>query len=399
MAKKHMHYLVGGFRISVRDGSNTPGPRNHILSFIEGARQEGHLVRRFLVSEFPLMARFSKVSQSDYQGSSAIRVWIADIVRIAAAIWCGGNVFLRTLCSGSPDIIYERVAVLQSLSSFHARKRRAFRVVEANGILARETALDRKVLKSIRLATWLEQRVLRRADLVVAVSDALKTELIEYSGLHPSAILVVPNGVSSKLGAIKRSSSDGVTIGFAGSVVAWHHLDELFDAVKWVNLERVGSGLQPIRLEVVGDGPELGALKAKVVSDELSGVVTMLGKLDQASTYERMATWNFGFAGHRKSSSSAMYHSPLKLYEYAALGLGILCTDSSDASSLKECGVEMRIHAGGASVREQLSSLIQAPRQSESNISAIRKSVVKEHSWEARVATVIGRAAVSGYKE
>jgi glycosyltransferase involved in cell wall biosynthesis len=384
-----VHYMVGGFRISLGDSSNTPGPRTHIVNFLRGLEQQGRQSDLYIASSFPMMGRFSTIRQSDYTGAGGSTIWIADAVRVASAIWCGLNVTVRTIVKPAPQIIYERVSVLQSLTSFHARKGSAVRIVEANGVLSRETAQDRKVLKSERLARALERRVLRRADLVVAVSDGLADELVDFADLDRGRILVVPNGVDERLVDLPREGTACRVIGFVGSVVKWQNLDQLILAVSRVE----SSARDDVRLEIVGDGAELENLKEMVQRANLGDLVTFHGRMAQADAFAVMTHWDIGIAGHQKSSSSSMYHSPLKLYEYAALGLTIVCTDSSDARALATSGADVRIFDDTSEFESTLRELVVAQRRHPADVERSRAAVIRDHAWRARVGTVLDAAS------
>ncbi|WP_165067514.1 glycosyltransferase [Marisediminicola senii] len=377
--REQVEYLVGGFRISVQDDSTTPGPRTHIVGFVGGLRAKNTNVNVLVASTFPGMGRFARIRQTDYGSSSRPRILAADIIRIMAAGWSGANVLVRTWTDRrSTDIIYERVAVFQSLSSFHAAKSRAFRVVEANGILSRETARDRKVLVLEGLAAALERRALRRASLVVSVSEALKRELVAFAGLTPSQILVLPNAASLSTTELPVSpDEDSPVVGFVGSVVEWHRLDKLIDSF---------ARTDGVRLEVIGEGPELERLQRISVGLGIAGRVSFLGRLPHDKALERMSHWSVGFAGHEKSSSTVMYHSPLKLYEYAALGMHILCSPSDDAVSLAEsASVHIYDTERDGSLMEALLSSITAARSDSHEARVVRRQhVAANHSWEAR---------------
>lgn len=389
-ANRRVDYLVGGFRISLDSSTDTPGPRTHIVNFLRGLDQNGVQSKLFLASSFPFMGRFASIKQTDYVDVSNARVWFADVVRIVAALWCGLNVFVRSAASPRPTMIYERLAVLQSLSSFHVWKGRAFRVVEANGILSRETAQDRNVLKSERLAAYLERRVLRRADLVVAVSARLKEELIAFASLDPDKIMVVPNGVPDQLLRYDRKPHEVRVAGFVGSVVKWHGLDRIIEEIAEVSRESNVA----LAFEVIGDGAELASLRALVDEQGLTDVVRLRGRMAQEDAFELMAGWDIGIASHQKSSSDSMYHSPLKLYEYAALGLSILCTDSNDARALASSGADVRLFEDATQFTEQLQRMLVEPPRSPEAIEASRSAVLAAHSWRSRVAGVLRRAGM-----
>lgn len=390
-----LDYLVGGFRISVAPNSTTPGPRTHILGFVEALRRGGVQVKLRVASTFPGMGRFARVRESDYMGASSRKVFLADLVRIAAALWCGFVVFFRTVGrSGDVEVIYERLSVFQSLTSFHAGKRKAVRVIEANGILTRETAVDRKVLVLAGLAGWLERRVLRRADVIVAVSDALAREVSAYAGVPIARIVVIPNGADPALAAAPVSPrASAPRIGFVGTVVAWQRLDKLLTALATPESEVAGAQLQ-----IIGDGPELAPLKVLAQELGVGDRVDFTGSVPHAQAMELMRSWSIGYAGHEKSSSAVMYHSPLKLYEYAALGLHVICTPSADARSLADDGASVSEFSASDESSEAISLALVAAvhaalADSESDRAARRAAVTEKHTWDARSQVLLDNVA------
>lgn len=394
---KSSTYLVGGFRISIGPDSTTPGPRTHIVGFSEALTGLGIDTSLIVSSTFRGMGRFSRVKQTDYQGSTRSKVLLADFIRIGAALWSGINVYAQTRNRRkTTDLIYERIAVFQSLSSFHAGKRRAIRVVEANGILSRETARDRKVLVLEGLAAWLERRSLRKADLVVAVSAALSGELQSFARIPASKILVLPNAADDRTISMKVDPDrDSPVVGFVGSVVAWHRLDRLLRAISSAAHEDEPSD---VRLEIVGDGPEVARLRELSQELGLDDRVEFVGRLAHADALVRMSHWSVGFAGHEKSSSSVMYHSPLKLYEYAALGLQIVCSPSRDASSLEDSGVAVHMYEPDSpdSLESALAAALTAAKLDGSDArQERRKAVARDHSWPARARLLLDRVHAS----
>lgn len=388
--KAVVDYLVGGFRISIGASSNTPGPRSHIEGFTTALKSLGHSTRINLASDFPGMSRFAGIREGSYKGSSSAKVWIADLVRFGASLWSGVNIYKESLINEKPDVIYERLAVFQSLTSFHVHKNRAFRVIEANGILSRETAKDRQALKVEWYARWLEKRVLRRADLVVAVSGNLRGELIDFANLRGEKILVVPNGIDPEICRIPRAESTRRTVGFVGAVVGWQHLDRLIKAIFEIN-KNAPSPDKMVDLEIIGEGPELLSLKQLAKSLDMSNYVKFHGRLSHEEAISSMTGWDVGFAGHEKSSSASMYHSPLKVYEYAALGVSILCTESADAMALKSTGSTVHFIGEGALTLEEAvtHALLERNQMDSQMISEMRQKVEQNHGWEERAKLVL----------
>jgi len=382
-------YLVGGIRISLGADSNTPGPRTHIRRFVAAARESGYPTRLLLASEYPFMGRFSAVTHSGYQNLSTAKIVAVDAVRLVIMVWCGVVTFIRTSRLPAPDIIYERSAVFQSLSSFHRHKKRAVRVVEANGVFSRETGRDRNISKAEWLTGAIERHVLRRADLVVAISEALADELSSFARIDREQILVVPNGVDPSLTSVERVPSSTFTFGFVGAVVEWHDLPDIVSTICGALCEtNTTVDGRPVAVEIIGDGPALDELQTRVAVAGWGRHVRFRGKVTQDEAVRAMAGWSVGIASHRASSSSAMYHSPLKLYEYAGLGLAIVCTPSEDARRLADSGANVHVFDGVDDLRRVLETPEVFVRPAD-EIEASRFAVASDHSWTRRVRDVV----------
>lgn len=383
--KRSIDILAGGLRISLAADSNTPGPRAHLLGFCRALGETGWSTRLVLASDFKFLGRFKRVAQTGYATASRTRLLAADIVRLAAMILTGVGVWLRTIGRTPPTVIYERVAVFQSMSSFHAGKGRSTRIVEANGILSRETARDRRGLVLEHVAAVIERRVLRRADLVIAVSEALKVELMRYARVPAGRIHVIPNAADPEFFEEETVASETLKIGFAGSLAKWQRLDDLLLDIAPLVRDFDDACHGQLLFEIIGDGalrPQLEAVLAR--EPALRDRVRLLGKMPPPEVRRRMGSWAVGYAGHVKTSSDSMYHSPLKLFEYAALGLSIACTRSEVASLLANDGAPVSlIREPGREASAILAALERVPAPAER--ARIRADLSEKHSWHARV--------------
>lgn len=379
-------YLVGGLRISLGDKSTTPGPRNHILNFVEGLRRQGCHVDLFVVSETKLLSRFSTIPEGGAGKKPKWKTILSDGVRIAAMLISGLTLSLQSTRQDSPDIIYERLAVMQSLSSFHRHKGSALRIVESNGIMSRETAKDRGALVLEPLARMIEIHAYRRADKIVTVSDALAEEVARFASIPRNRIVVIPNAIPFSL-MVECPEPDmdqvnGVVIGFTGAVVEWQQLDLLLKAIAAV---RNGPNMPPVTLEIIGEGPALAALKELASHLGIESSVVFHGSLSPVQVQERMRKWTVGYAGHKRSSGEKMYHSPLKLYEYAGVGLGALSTPSADAQSLGQSGMPLWIFEEEQGLREAIINLLSSVSELEAYKSSGYLKVWERHSWISRL--------------
>lgn len=383
--RRAVDYLVGGLRISLEKTSTTPGPTSHITHFSDALSRLGLDVKIYVASSFPGLGRFARMREGSTRDAGKPRLFLSDLVRLAASFWSGCNVFTRSL-GRQPDIIYERAAVMQSLTSFHPQKSKAVRIVECNGIMSLETAKDRNALALTKLAERIERHVYRSADIVIAVSEALADTVGSFASIPREKILVVPNAIPPELLSIRLVETPKNIVGFVGSVVKWQQIDTLIEAL---SLPESGSWTA----EIIGDGPELEHLKSQAARLGIRERVTFLGRLTQGQAFERMSRWTAGYAGHVESAGHAMYHSPLKLYEYAGLGLVAFSSPSEDATRLSIDGMKLWQFTNTSELANALASASNQPRTShEREQSRIHLSVA--HSWTARAESVLERVGL-----
>lgn len=377
-------YLVGGLRISLGEESTTPGPRNHILNFVEALRREDCQVDLFVVSERRLLRRFAAIREGAAGRNAKWKTLLGDGIRLGAMVVSGVSTLIHSNSVPAPDVIYERLAVMQSLSSFHVKKRSALRIIESNGIMSRETAKDRGALIIEPVARRIEVHAYRRADAVVAVSDALADEIARFAGISREKIVVIPNAIPFSILDSEPAQFDGggITIGFAGAVVEWQQLDLLIKAVSAViNSEKDLT----LSVDIIGDGPALSDLKHLVDSLGVGKTVTFRGSMTPEQVQERMGTWTVGYAGHKRSTGRKMYHSPLKMYEYAGMGIGALSTPSDDATSLSSSGMPVWLFESEVELEGAIREIVTSTKELEDFRQDGYVKVQEAHSWNARL--------------
>jgi glycosyltransferase involved in cell wall biosynthesis len=125
-------------------------------------------------------------------------------------------------------------------------------------------------------------RLMRRADLVICLAEAVRQETIQRFGLPPEDVITIPNAsdarkVTSRRGRARTRADLGIddrapVILSLGALV-WEkdpvgHLDVT---------ERVGARVPGLVHLFVGQGPLAGALESAVVRRGLEGTVRLLG--------------------------------------------------------------------------------------------------------------------------
>jgi len=385
-------YLVGGLRISLGADSKTPGPANHIENSISAFRALGHDVAIYMSSDQPALQRFASVAEGAHNRASASPI-VTDLVRLGASTLNLARVAVWSARSDA-ELVYERAAVMTNLSAFHGRvvSSRAIQIIESNGIFSRETARDRHALKAESLARRIERNLYRKADLVVAVSESLAAELCTYAAIPVERILVVPNGVPPGIRGSLKSGARRNVIGFAGAVVEWQNLAALIRAFARVRSFVPVSGEGHWQVHIVGDGPALIELQGTAKAMGVTDCVHFFPRMSRSSLYETMTAWRVGIALHKPSSSATMYHSPLKLYEYAGLGLSCLATDSPDAVGLRRSGAAITtVPPTEDGIADGLLRVLQMPLCDEYEIQKRGEAVLSSHNWESRMESVMAR--------
>lgn len=186
----------------------------------------------------------------------------------------------------------------------------------------------------------LERDIYSRAAGVAAITQGLLDEIrsrFGYSG--PAA--VVPSAVDTNLFKPVWQGGDGRTVAWVGTLQFWKGLELLLQAL----------ALAPgLRLKVVGGGkPEdEQRLKSEIARLGLGERVELTGRIAQADIPLHVKTC--ACAVHPlppEHSISARFTSPLKLFEYLAMGLPIVAADVPSVREVLQDGRTARLYQAG----------------------------------------------------
>jgi glycosyltransferase involved in cell wall biosynthesis len=136
-------------------------------------------------------------------------------------------------------------------------------------------------------------------------------------------------------------------LGFVGFVRSWHGLDKILD---WL----AQSDSPPtMHLLLVGDGPELPALKDQAARLGIEDRVHFTGLVDRETAVRMVSAFDIAL-----QPKCVEYASPLKLFEYMALGKAIVAPDQPNIRELLDT---------------EVSALLFDPQSQASLIAAIRR--------------------------
>ena len=219
-----------------------------------------------------------------------------------------------------PDCLYERYNLFLPCGIWIKRRYALPMLLEINSPLFEERArYDGLFLKS--LARWSERYVWRNADRALPVTKVLANMVIAR-GVAPERITVIPNGINGarfadapNTAAAKRALGleHHLVLGFTGFVRDWHGLDKVIAMI-------ATDAPQSARtLLVVGDGPARAGLERQASQLGISHRVRFTGIVDRDDVARHVAAFDIAL-----QPAVVAYASPLKLFEYLALGKAII---------------------------------------------------------------------------
>lgn len=333
----------------------TKGASAHVRAFVRGLRRAGHDVHTFLDAG------------AGSPRSIDAHLTTADLPEAAALL-------------GHPDVLYERYSLGCDRGLVAARAIGCPFVLEVNAPLLIEAALHRRYpvrAQEIRV----EERLLHEADLVVTVSDPLRSYVAGIRG-GDKGIAVVHNGCDPSLfpDAAAVDSASHV-VAFLGHPKPWHGSDRLPTLLA----ELLHRGV-PARLLVIGGGA--GATKLQDRCDELGigAHLEVTGPLPQTEATRRLLDAAIAVAPYR--SDPFFYFCPLKIVECMAAGLPVVtCTLGDIPALVGDAGVLIPPD-DDAALDDAVASLLLDPQRRARLGTRARSRALSELTWDAAIGRV-----------
>lgn len=302
-----------------RDGQSV-----HIDELVRALRDLGHDV---------LVVGPTQHANASFGSDAGLVAWlkqaipgsIYEVLELAyniPAFWRLARAY-RTL---RPDILYERYSLFLLAGLWLHRLYKLPMLLEVNAPLADE----RRRFDSLRLkalADLAEKWVWRGADRALPVTGVLAGHL-RAKGVPAARLTVVPNGIGPEFlapapdtrSAQSRLGIDArVVLGFVGFMRPWHGLDRVVDFIADAGPE---AGLH---LLLIGDGPARADLERQARARGVANQVTFTGVVARDRIIDHIAAFDIAL-----QPDVVSYASPLKLFEYMALGRAIIAPDTAN---------------------------------------------------------------------
>lgn len=241
-----------------------------------------------------------------------------------------------------PDVIYQR-SNLYLLSGAHVAKQFGVPLIEE---VNAPYYLERSQHGGIAwhgLARWAEHFAWSRADAVITVTQVL-ADIVGRQGVPAGRLHVMPNGIDESLiplsavdpQAKARLGLDGYTVlGFTGFVRDWNGLEPVIDQLARPEGQRWF-------LLVVGDGPARALLEERARGLGVAARVRFTGVVRRSEIPAHVSAFDIAL-----QPAANPYASPLKLFEYLALGRAIVAPDQPNIREILTADADAVLFAPG----------------------------------------------------
>jgi glycosyltransferase involved in cell wall biosynthesis len=297
------------------------------------------------------------------------------------------------------SFVYQRYS-LNNYSGLRLAKRFGVPfILEYNGS---ETWIQRhwgKPLKYEKLSERIELLNLMAADMVVAVSQPMRDELVGR-GVEGEKILVNPNGVDPDRYSPDVDGSEirnqyhlngHTVIGFIGTFGKWHGAEVLSEAFGQL-LNKYPEYQRQVRLFMIGDGITVPLVKENIKKFALNENCILTGLVPQEEGPKYLATCDILVAPHKPNpDGTPFFGSPTKLFEYMAMGKGIVASDLDQIGEvLKHDGTAWLVKPGNTeSLIEGLKVLIDDRQKREKLGKEARREVIEKYTWREHTRRII----------
>ncbi len=290
-----------------------------------------------------------------------------------------------------PDFIYERFCHFNDAGVRFATENKIPYVTEMHVNFEERRFYQKANFESHFIKNQL--KIARMADAVVVVSGYLKDYLVEC-GIDANKVLVVHNaadveifkerGVREEIRK-KYGIEDNVVVGFVGTM-RWFHGLEHFPSV----CERIKKHIPNINMILVGgfgNEEERQKMLSEIREKDLESNFTFTGRVPLEDVPGLMEAMDICFA----PQAGLHYGSPIKMFEYGAMGKAVLMPDHGPIQEIIRPGengllfkkgnlddmVEKIVElAGDKALREKLGRRFQ-------------QEIIEKHTWKINTETIL----------
>ncbi len=229
-----------------------------------------------------------------------------------------------------------------------------------------------------------ERRVWTHAGAIVAITQALANDLKQRYGSRPG-VYVVRDGARARPEFPPLRPDQAPTAGYAGHLYPWKGVDVLVRALS----------LAPsIRGVIVGGHPQEAdrdRIAGLIRELDLESRVEVAGLVRPGDVPGALAAATTLVLPNTATAISERYTSPLKLFEYLALGRPIVASDSPAIREVLTHGeTALLVPPGEPRALADALTLLSRDRALAARLGAAANALSASYTWEARAARLEG---------
>lgn len=281
-----------------------------------------------------------------------------------------------------PELIYERYNLYQPAGIWASKLFKIPLILEVNAPLVEERSRY-SGLSLVKLAKKIENYTWREATHCLPVTDVL-AEHLRIVGVKQSKITVIHNGVNQAfinemLAKPINNDKKEIVIGFTGFIHPWHGMDKAIEAI-------AEHKELPLKLICVGDGNILPELKAQAEALGISDKIEFAGLVTRDKVLNYVQQFDIAL-----QPDVTAYASPLKMFEYMAVGSVIIAPDYPNIREILTDNTALFFEKGNqTSFIEKLVYAIEHINELDELRSAVKSSVVdKQFIWQENAKQVV----------
>lgn len=300
----------------------------------------------------------------------------------------------------NPAFIYQRYSLGNYIGVILRNKYKIPYICEYNGSFTwMAKNWDNKELFHKKLLNKIEILNLKAADLVVVVSEVMKNELIKR-GIDEDKILINPNGVNPKLysplidGSKVRNLyniGDKIVCGFIGTFGKWHGAEVLVESFGQFLLHNP-SYVDKVLLLLIGDGVTMPLIKENICKYHIEKQCILTGLVPQEQGPQYLAACDILLSPHVPNpDGTPFFGSPTKLFEYMAMGKGIIASDIEQIGKILRHNYTSWMAKPGDinSLEAGLKKLIEDETLRRRLGFAAREEVCEKYTWQEHTRKII----------
>lgn len=307
-----------------------------------------------------------------------------EILELSYSAWVFTKLVVAIL-KFKPEVIYERYNLYQPAGVLAAKLFNIPLLLEINAPLAEERAKYSGLAlqgfaKKIEDFTW------RGASHCLPVTDVL-ADYMREADIPESRITVIHNGVRQQfidemMQHDINVNKQEIVIGFTGFIHPWHGMDKALEAI-------AEHKELPLRLICVGDGNILPDLRQQAERLGISEKVEFKGLVTRDKVLDFVKEFDIAL-----QPDVTAYASPLKMFEYMAVGALIVAPKTSNIQEILSDDTALFFEKGDkADFKKALTTAITSYKVLDCKRRAVKQSVLdKQFVWEENARKVVDLA-------